>query len=74
MRSNRIARLKASAKARKDPFNRAARAPLVRQPSTCPIGKCEHSDLLHRRSVGPGSPPAEVAICTAPECACEEIL
>jgi hypothetical protein len=68
--SNRIARLKASAAARKDPFNRAARAPLVRQPSTCPVGKCEHSDLLHGRSLGEAQ--AEVVSCS--ECECEGTL
>ena len=70
--SNRIARLKASAAARKNPFNRAARAPLVRRPPTCPVGKCEHSDLLHRRSVGEAQ--AEVVSCSAPECHCEGML
>lgn len=74
MPRNRIAILKARAAARKDPLSRASRAPLKRQPSTCPFGRCEHSDLLHRRSAGDGSPPAEVVTCTAPECTCEEIL
>lgn len=72
--SSRLARLKASAAARKNPFNRAARAPLVRQPSTCPVGKCEHSELLHRRAVGDGELPPVTVKCTKGDCECEGLL
>lgn len=72
MPRNRIAILKARAAARRDPFNRAARAPLKRQPSTCPVGKCEHSELLHGRTVGEGEMPAVRVTCT--KCDCEGLL
>lgn len=74
-RGSRVARLQASAKARKDPFNRAVRAPAKAvTPVPCPLGKCDHlagmHDLVKAGEDSHGWPIAG-AWCTAPECPCE---
>jgi hypothetical protein len=70
--SNRIAILKARAKARKDPFNKAVRGTKVnidRVP--CPNSTCEHPAMLHDEVTDDLKPKAVSVRCTA--CDCREI-
>lgn len=69
--SSRIARLKAAAKARKDPLRRAVGAPSVKVPPVgCPLGQCEHVAMLHnpRWSHDALGGNVEGATCTACDC------
>lgn len=64
---NRIAYLKARAKARKDPLARAVRAPAKKPtPNLCPLGQCEHAGLLHVQRHRGGEPSQ--TICSVCEC------
>lgn len=75
MARNRIAILRARAKARKDPLARAVLGTKVHiERVPCPNGTCEHAALLHEE-VGDDRPvdgPRAVSVrCTA--CDCREI-
>lgn len=52
---------------RKDPFRRAVGAPAKKPtPNLCPLGKCEHAGLLHKRFAQKLAPPrlrCEVCDC-----------